>query len=78
MARKLVEWIILRDGDNGAQFSRYAAFITANPSWPSLSLFRRRAEAMLWVEDPNPVQIRNFFNGSPPNPPRAGWCWRVR
>jgi soluble lytic murein transglycosylase len=30
VARKLVEWIILRDGDNGAQFSRYAAFIAAN------------------------------------------------
>ena len=37
VARKLVEWIILRDGDNGAQFSRYAAFIAANPSWPSLA-----------------------------------------
>jgi soluble lytic murein transglycosylase len=66
VARKLVEWIILRDGDNGAQFSRYAAFIAANPSWPSLGMFRRRAEAMLWVEDAAPVQIRTFFNASPP------------
>jgi soluble lytic murein transglycosylase len=66
VARKLVEWIILRDGDNGAQFSRYAAFIAENPSWPSLAMFRRRAEAMLWVEDTSPVQVRTFFNASPP------------
>jgi soluble lytic murein transglycosylase len=66
VARKLVEWVILRYSDNGAEASRYVAFITANPTWPSLTLFRRRAEAMLWVEDPNPAQVRNFFNGSPP------------
>jgi len=46
IARKLVEWIILRANNNGAQFARYAAFIVANPSWPSIALFRRRAEAI--------------------------------
>src|SRR5262249_52615801 len=45
IARKLVEWIILRGDNNGANFARYAAFIAANPSWPSIALFRRRAEA---------------------------------
>jgi hypothetical protein len=31
-----------------ARSTRVAAFIVANPSWPSLAMFRRRAEAMLW------------------------------
>src|SRR5262249_25185059 len=48
VARKLVEWVILRSEDSSASFSRYNAFIAANPSWPSLSLLRRRAETVLW------------------------------
>jgi soluble lytic murein transglycosylase len=66
VARKLVEWIILRSDRNGAGSARYAAFITANPSWPSLAMFRRRAEALLWVENVKPTQALSFFNGSPP------------
>jgi soluble lytic murein transglycosylase len=50
LARKVVEWAILRSDDNTADSYRYRDFITANPSWPSLGLFRRRAEAMLWQE----------------------------
>jgi soluble lytic murein transglycosylase len=70
-ARKLVEWVILRSADNGVEFSRYAAFIAANPSWPSLSMFRRRAESLLWVEDVTPAQIRSFFSKSPPQTARG-------
>jgi soluble lytic murein transglycosylase len=66
VARKLVEWIILRSDRNGAGSARYAAFIATNPSWPSLAMFRRRAEAMLWVENVKPAQVLRFFNGSPP------------
>ena len=66
VARKLVEWIILRSDHNGANSTRYLAFITANPSWPSLAMFRRRAEAMFWVENVKPTQALSFFNGSPP------------
>jgi len=40
-ARKLVEWIILRSYNSGAGSSRYLSFIAANPSWPSLAIFRR-------------------------------------
>ena len=38
LARKLVEWAILRS-DDSSDFSRYAAFIAANPSWPSIVTF---------------------------------------
>jgi peptidoglycan lytic transglycosylase len=66
VARKLVEWIILRSDRNGAGSARYAAFIATNPSWPSLAMFRRRAEALLWVENAKPAQVLSFFKGSPP------------
>jgi soluble lytic murein transglycosylase len=61
LARKLAEWIILRDDDNDADFSRYNAFILENPGWPSLGMFRRRAEAMLWQEHADPTTVRVFF-----------------
>lgn len=50
VARKVVEWAILRSDDNTADSYRYHDFIAANPGWPGLNLFRRRAEAMLWQE----------------------------
>jgi len=61
VARKLVEWAILRSDDNGANFSRYAAFIAVNPNWPSIHVMRRRAEAMLWHEHPDPAKVRVYF-----------------
>ncbi|MGE3150132.1 MAG: transglycosylase SLT domain-containing protein, partial [Pseudorhodoplanes sp.] len=66
LARKLVEWIILRNDDNGAEFARYNAFIAANPSWPSVSMFRRRAEQMLWQERSDPQTVRSFFASAQP------------
>src|SRR5258707_2371612 len=47
-AQKLVEWFILRHPDGEANFNRFAAFIADNPHWPSMALFRRRAEVPLW------------------------------
>ena len=65
-ARKLVEWIILRNENNGVGSARYVAFMAANPNWPSPGTFRRRAEAMLWVENPKPGHVLRFFADSPP------------
>lgn len=61
VARKLVEWAILRGDNNGVDFPHYAAFIAANPSWPAIGFLRRRAEAMLWVERVEPATVRAFF-----------------
>jgi soluble lytic murein transglycosylase len=66
VARKLAEWAILRSDDSGATFSRYAAFIAANPSWPSIVTLRRRAEAMLWHERPDPATVMRFFASDSP------------
>jgi soluble lytic murein transglycosylase len=65
-ARKLVEWLILRSEHNGADSRRYLTFIAANPGWPSLLQFRRRAEVMLWVENVKPAQAVSFFKDMPP------------
>ncbi|MEZ5785304.1 MAG: lytic transglycosylase domain-containing protein [Xanthobacteraceae bacterium] len=61
LARKLVEWALLRANDNEAGFARYNAFIAANPSWPSIGKLRRRAEAMLWTEKADLGTVRAFF-----------------
>jgi soluble lytic murein transglycosylase len=65
LARKLVEWAILRSDESGAEFSRFRNFIAANPTWPSLNMFRRRAEAMLWQERADLATIRAFTGDKP-------------
>jgi soluble lytic murein transglycosylase len=66
LARKLVEWVILRSEDGASEFARYAAFINSNPSWPSIPLLRRRAEAALWQERTDPQTVIAFFSADPP------------
>jgi soluble lytic murein transglycosylase len=64
-AQKLVEWFILRHPETTATFSRYAAFIAANPEWPSTALLRRRAEARLWEERSDAATVRGFIGDRP-------------
>src|SRR5215471_13798024 len=66
VGRKLVEWMILRSDHSGGDSKRFLAFIAANPGWPNLTMFRKRAEAMLWNENPKPAQVLSFFKDSPP------------
>ncbi len=63
VARKIVEWALLRDPDNPAGFDRYKNFIQANPDWPSMPLLRRRAEARLWQERRDAATVRRFVGG---------------
>ena len=65
VARKLVEWAILRSDDNIANAFRYHDFVSANPGWPSVGLFRRRAEAMLWQEHAVLGNIRTITQDQP-------------
>ena len=66
-AAKLVEWAILRSPYNdGISFERYVAFISENPSWPSLELFRRRAEGALWEDRREARTVRNYFASRAP------------
>lgn len=61
LARKLVEWVILRAEDDDFNFERYAAFIADNPGWPNTAMFRRKAEAALWQERKDDAVVRQFF-----------------
>ena len=65
VARKVVEWLILRDPSGDAGFARYAAFIADNPSWPGIGLLRRRAEGRLWQERRDAATVRRFTGGEP-------------
>ena len=60
VARKIVEWTLLRRSDSAAGFQRYVAFLRTNPDWPSLPLLRRRAEAKLWQEQHDGATVRRF------------------
>jgi soluble lytic murein transglycosylase len=61
VARKLAEWIILRSDNTSPSFQRYAAFVEANPSWPHVPLFRRRAENALWNDKLDDRAVLAFF-----------------
>jgi soluble lytic murein transglycosylase len=67
VARKLVEWAILRSDETASvDFNRYMAFIADNPSWPAIGLLRRRAEATLWSDRLDPAFVRAFFGKERP------------
>ncbi len=65
VAQQLVEWALLRHSDSEAGFERYAAFIRANPDWPSIPLLRRRAEGKLWQEGRDAATVRRFVGEQP-------------
>ena len=65
VARKLAEWALLRHSDSEAGFERYVAFIRTNSDWPSIRLFRRRAEVRLWQERRDGTTVRQFVGEEP-------------
>jgi soluble lytic murein transglycosylase len=68
IAAKLVQWARLRHPESELGFDRYAAFIAANPAWPSIPLLRRRAEARLWQERRDADTVRRFVGEKPVSP----------
>jgi soluble lytic murein transglycosylase len=66
LARKLVEWSIIRSDENDAGFDRLAAFSSENPSWPNAIMIRKRAEGALWDERRGNDTVRAFFASSKP------------
>ncbi|MBZ0147262.1 MAG: lytic transglycosylase domain-containing protein, partial [Pseudorhodoplanes sp.] len=66
VARKLIEWAVLRAEDDEFNFDRYAAFIAANPGWPHTAMFRRKAEAALWQDRLSENTVRSFFARTKP------------
>ncbi len=67
VAAKVIEWVILRsDSNSGMSFDRFAAFLRANPNWPSVVMLRRRAETALWDDRRDPATVRAFFASQKP------------
>jgi len=67
VARKLAEWAYLRSDNTRPSFQRFASFITANPAWPHIPMFRRRAENALWDDRIDDATVRAFFKDQPPS-----------
>jgi soluble lytic murein transglycosylase len=67
VGRKLAEWVILRSDNTNPSFQRYAAFIAANPAWPHVPLFRRRAENALWNDKLDDATVRAFYANQKPS-----------
>ena len=63
--QKLADWFMLRHSESTANFKRYAAFLAANPDWPSAALLRRRAEARLWQEKSDAATVHAFTMDRP-------------
>ena len=66
VAQKLTEWLILRSDGSAASAERYRAFVNANPSWPDVSMFRRRGEAALWDNNRDDATVIAWFAGEEP------------
>lgn len=63
--QRLADWFMLRHSESTANFKRYAAFLAANPDWPSSALLRRRAEARLWQEKADAATVHKFTMDRP-------------
>ena len=63
--QKLADWFMLRHSESTAPFKRYAAFLAANPDWPSAVLLRKRAEARLWQEKSDAAIVHAFTMDQP-------------
>jgi soluble lytic murein transglycosylase len=71
VARKLVEWAVLRSDDASSDFARYNAFISSSPGWPNMVTLRRKAEAMMYIERVDPGVVRAFFADTKPLHPKG-------
>jgi soluble lytic murein transglycosylase len=66
VAAKLIEWMVLRSENGDFDFQRYAGFAAANPGWPNITQFRRKAEAALWQNGVNDTVVRRYFATTKP------------
>jgi len=62
VARKLAEWVFLRSDNTKPPFQRYFNFISANPAWPHVPMFRRRAENALWNDKLPDSAVLSFYS----------------
>ena len=68
LAIKLVDWMEMRRMGARQSFDQIAAFIAANPNWPSQEALKRRAEEAMDGATPDPV-ARAWFQAEGPRTP---------
>ena len=66
LARKLAEYLYLHNNNTNPSFEQFAAFVTANPSWPHIPLLTRRAENALWDDKRDNATVLAFFANRQP------------
>ena len=66
LTRKIVEWQYVQGAKAEAGFDRIAAFMIANPKWPSIDRIRKRAELALYVRPYASAKVISHFKKYPP------------
>jgi soluble lytic murein transglycosylase len=66
LARKLIDWLDLRQAGPGRAFADYVAFLDANPAWPNHWTIRSQAERAMPDDLPD-AAILQFFDKHDPN-----------
>lgn len=64
--RKIVDWLLIRAGDGIMSSAMITQFAQEAPNWPTMKMFRLRAEQALQRENPSPDEVIRIFNGSKP------------
>jgi soluble lytic murein transglycosylase len=62
---KILAWMRYRTANSGAPFAEIAGFIRANPTWPDMTLLRRRAEEAIGNDTGN-AELVTWFREYPP------------
>jgi soluble lytic murein transglycosylase len=66
VARKTVEWFLLRSGAEGLGFQRFTRWLAENRHWPADQTLRGRAEVALLSENRPAGDVLAFFRDAPP------------
>ena len=65
-AKKLAIWFEYRSGSRAPDPKAIDAFRRDNDMWPSQDDLRERAEALVFLQDTSPEEIKSYFAVSPP------------
>lgn len=67
LLRKVLRWLELTHGEEGASFAEITAFIQQNPEWPAQNALRQRAEQALTTA--SDATLAEWFKRHPPVTP---------
>nr|MDP9195882.1 lytic transglycosylase domain-containing protein [Pseudomonadota bacterium] len=65
---RVLDWIILTDGETQPEFSAVTEFMRSNPDWPRQAVLKRKAEQSM-PEDLPVQDVLDWFSRNPPETP---------